>query len=301
MRKWLLFVLLISLLVLPSTAEAQGALKLKSIHIELWSEFDQPSMLVIHEFAVDANTQLPVDVTLRFPKDGNLIAVAYRENNQLISITDFSGPDEQGDWQAVKLKITSYNPYRIEYYEPLTRDGNKRSFSFRWFGDYAVDDFTVTMQIPADSTNVNTEPAFSQSVTSEDGLHLIGIIQQTGLKMGQSSEFKLQYEREATTVTNPSNSSNIQPAEPIGPNTEGRVAIDNLPWIIGGFGLALIGMALFFYYRSTQTTEQKARRRRRSGSSNEETSGEQAYCHECGARAHAGDRFCRTCGSKLRI
>lgn len=301
MRKWLLFVLFLSLLVLPSTARAQGAVKLKSINIGLWSEYDQPSMLVIHEFTVDANTPLPAEVTLRFPKDGNLIAVAYQENNQLITITDFSGPEEQGEWQAVKLKVTTYNPYRIEYYEPLTRDGNKRSFAFRWFGDYAADEFSVTMQIPADSTNVSTDPAFSESGTSEDGLHLIGVIKRTGLKMGQSSEFKLQYERKVTTVTNPSNSSNIQPSEPIDQNTEGRVAIDNLPWIIGGFGLALIGMALFFYYRSTQTTEQKARRRRRSGNTDEESSGEQAYCHECGARANAGDRFCRTCGSKLRI
>lgn len=301
MRKWLLLVLLFLLMVFPSAAGAQGGTKLKSIHIELWSEYDQPSMLVIHEFTVNESTPLPVDITLRFPKDGNLIAVAYQENNQLISLTDFSGPEEQGDWQAVKVKVNSYNPYRIEYYEPLIRDGNQRSFSFRWFGDYAADEFSVMMQIPADSTNVSAEPAFTESGKSEDGLHLIGVITQTGLKMGQAGEFKIQYEREATTVTNPSNSSNIQPAEPVGPNTEGRVSIDSLPWIIGGFGLALIGMALFFYFRSTQTTEQKARRRRRSGNTDEESSGEQAYCHECGARAHAGDRFCRTCGSKLRI
>ena len=57
--------------------------------------------------------------------------------------------------------------------------------------------------------------------------------------------------------TKPPNSANIQPSEPIGPNTEGRVSIDNLPWIIGGIGLALIGLALFFYWRSTQATEAK--------------------------------------------
>ena len=300
MRKWLMFILLVGVLVSPSAAEAQGGIKLKSIHIELWAEHDQPSMLVIHEFIVDESIALPVDVTVRFPKDGNLTAVAYQENGNLINM-DFSGPTEQGNWQTVKLNVTSYIPYRIEYYEPLTRNGNQRSFTFRWFGDYDVNEFTVTTQIPADSTNVIAEPPFTSTSSSDDGLSLAGFVASSGLKMGQSNEFKIQYERESETVTNPTNNSNIQPSEPIGPNTEGRVSVDNLPWIIGGFGLALIGMALFFYWRSTQTPEQKSRRRRRAGQVTAEDREGEAYCHECGARAHAGDRFCRTCGSKLRV
>ena len=298
MRKWLIFVLFVGLLVLPSTAGAQGGTKLKSINIELWSEYDQPSMLVIHEFTVDESTPLPVNVTLRFPKDGNLIAVAYFENTFVNA--DFTGPEEQGNWQTVTLNVQSYAPHRIEYYQPLTRNEDQRQFSFRWFGDYAVDEFNVTVQIPADSTNIVAEPVFSDTVRSADGLHSVGIVTRNGLKMGQSYEFKIEYERESESVTKPGDGSNIQPSEPINPDTEGRVSIDNLPWIIGGFGLALIGLALYFYWRSTQTNERKSRRHRRA-SNNEEDGGEQAYCHECGARAHAGDRFCRTCGSRLKV
>ncbi len=300
MRKWLIVILLVGLLIFPTVVGAQGETKLKSIHIQLWSEYDQPSMLVIHEFIVDQSTALPAQVTLRFPKNSNLNAVAYLDTNGKLIDTDYTGPAVQGDWQTVSVKVTSYDPYRIEYYEPLTRNGNQRSFSFRWFGDYAVDQFTVTMQVPADSTNLVADPPFTSTSTSGDGSFIIGTIEQGGLKMGQSNVFKLQYERQSDAVTKSSNSANIQPSKPINSNTEGRVSIDNLPWIIGGFGLALIGIALFFYWRSTQSIEQKSRRRRRAGHTDEDSGEEQIYCHECGTRARPGDRFCRTCGSKLR-
>ena len=298
MRKWLLGALLFSIMVFPSAAGAQGEIKLKSININLWAEYDQPSMLVIHEFTVDQSTPLPAKVKLRLPKDGNLIAVAFLENNQLVN-SDFSGPEEQGDWQIVTLNVQSYAPHRVEYYEPLTRNGNQRSFTFRWFGDYTVSDYDVMVQLPADSTNVEAQPEFTSTGASNDGAYFVGGFTLSSLKMGQSNEFKLQYERQSDAVSKVNN-SNIQPSEPIGPNTEGRVSIDNLPWIIGGFGLLLIGLALYFYFRSTQTPERKSRRRRGGTAVGEESEEEQAYCHECGARAQPGDRFCRTCGSKLR-
>ena len=303
MRKWLVIVLLLGIVGFPAHAGAQGNIKMQTVNVGLWSEYDQPSMLVIHEFILDKSTPLPAKVTIRFPKDGNLTAAAYTDEKGVLITTDIENPETLGSWQTVTLNVDSYDPYRIEYYLPLTRDGNKRSFTHQWFGDYPVGEFNVTTQIPADSTKVTTEPPLTEEATSEDGKLLIGRNTQTDLGMGESNEFKLSYERESESLTKPPNSANIQPSEPIGPNTEGRVSIDNLPWIIGGIGLALIGLALFFYWRSTQVTEQKSRRRRRSSRSNQEAEagGEPAYCQECGARAYASDRFCRTCGSKLRV
>jgi hypothetical protein len=298
MRKWLVFVLLLTLLPFPSPVGAQGGIKLKTVNVELWSEYDQPSMLVIHEFTVDESVALPVDITVRFPKDGNLTAVAFLSNGTFVN-TGYEGPETQGDWQIITLNVQSYAPHRIEYYQPLTRESNKRQFTYLWFGDYTVNEFNVAVQLPADSTNISTEPSFANTTPSKDGVHLVGLVSRANLKMGQSYEFKLHYERASDAVTVQANGSGIQPSEPVGPDTEGRVSIDNLPWIIGGFGLALIALALFFYWRSTQVPERKSRQRKRADN-NEEAAGE-AYCHECGTRAHAGDRFCRTCGSKFRV
>jgi hypothetical protein len=298
MCKWLVFGLFFGLMVFPLTAGAQGGTKLDALNIELWSEYDRPSMLVINQFVVSQDTSLPASVTLRFPIDGNLVAVAVEKNGEFFN-KDFTPPAEQGDWQTVTINVDSYDPHRIEYYQPLTRDGNKRAFKYQWFGDYSVKQFNVTIFVPADSTELITSPVLQNTVTSKNGLLTSGTVTKNEMKMGTSFQFDMQYQRTSTALTDPEAASQVQPVELVGKNTPGRVSITNLPWIIGGFGLALIVIALFSYWRSTQLGEEKPPRRRHP--QNEKESEEQAYCHECGARAHAGDRFCRTCGSRLRI
>jgi len=298
MPRWLIFTLLLGLMVFPAAASAQGGTKLESINIELWSEFDQPSMLVINEFVVSQDTMLPAKVTMRFPKDGNLIAVAIANNGDWFN-TDFEGPVEQGDWQTITLNVQSYDPLRIEYYQPLMREGDQRRFTYQRFGDYYVKEFDLNVLIPADSTNLVTTPPLSNTQISADKLHLIGRLSRSGMKMGQSFEFDLKYERTSDALANPNQTNQVQPSEPIGPNTAGRVSVNRLPWLIGGMGLALIIIALWAYWRSTQSSEHKPRRRRASHV--REGQDDQIYCHECGARAHASDRFCRTCGSRLRV
>jgi hypothetical protein len=296
MRKWLVFFLLLGLLIFPSTVGAQSTIKLDLMSIELWSEYDQPSMLVIYEFVVSEDTALPANVTLRFPKDANLVAVAVETNDGLFN-KDAAPPAEQGNWQAITIQVESHETHRIEYYQPLTRDGEKRQFRYQWFGDYYVKEFAVSILLPADSTELVTSPML-QNTTVTDGLGITGTVTKSELRMGNSFQFELEYQRTSNTLTDPAQADQIQPSEPVGADTPGRVSIENLPLIIGGFGLALIGIALFSYWRSTQSSDTKPRRRRRPS---HEEAGEQAYCHECGTRANPGDRFCRTCGSRLRI
>lgn len=298
MRKWLICIFLLGLVLFPSAAGAQGGTKLASLNVELWSEYDQSSMLVITRFVVSPETPLPTAVTLRFPKDAHLYAVAL-EKDKKPYIKEVDPPIEQGDWQTVTINVESYDTHRIEYYEPLKRNGTDRKFDYRWFGDYSVKQFDINILIPADSTDLVTSPVLQSTALSPDGTLLTGAVTKNDLKVMNSFQFDLEYQRTSTALAAPGKGDEIQPAEPVGKDTPGRVSITNLPWMIGGFGLALIVIALFSYWRSTQTGEEKPRQRRRD-QPNEETAG-QTYCHECGTRAHPGDRFCRTCGSKLRM
>ncbi len=299
MRKWLVVALLLGLMLLPSTARAQGATKLDAMNIQLLSEYDRPTMLVINQFVVAQDTPLPATVNLRFSKNANLVAVAVEKNGELYN-KDFTGPVEQGDWQTITINVETYDPHQIEYYQPLTRDNDKRQFSYQWFGDYYVKDFTISILVPGDSVNLITSPVLQKTELAADKSTISGTVTKNELSMGNSFQFHLEYQRTSDTLINPDQSNQVQPAEPVGQNTPGRISITNLPWIIGGFGLGLIIIALFIYWRSTQFAEAKPQRRRRRQTKKEEGN-EQAYCHECGARAHPGDKFCRTCGSRLRV
>jgi hypothetical protein len=300
MRKWLVLTLLFTLLILPARVDAQGETKLDSININLWSEYDQPSMLVIYQFIVSPETPLPAEITLRYPKESNLRAVAVQNDGEWYN-KGFTPSAEVENWQTIKIKAESYDPHRIEYYQPLTLDGNKRQFKFHWFGDYYVKSFTVNTLVPGDSTAFVTSPVLERSETSADGSMLTGTVTKTDLKTMNSFKFELEYQRTSTDLIELDQSTNqVQPAGPVNEDTPGRVSIANLPWIVGGFGLALIGIALFSYWRSTQSSENQPRKRRQPKTEAAAEEG-QAYCHECGARAHPGDRFCRTCGSRLRV
>ena len=298
MPKWLVFSYLLALLVLPSFAKAQGETKLETIDIELRSEFDQPSMLVSYAFTISEETPLPAEITLRFPKDSNLFAAAVKHGEKWYN-KDIVLPAEQGAWQTIKITAETYEPHRFEYYQPLVQDGDKRQFKFQWFGDYYVKEFTVHFLIPADSTDVVTSHALDETSTAYDGLLTTGTVTKHDLKMMNSFQFALEYKRTLTApVRQGQDTPQIVPVASVDENTPGRVSITNLPWIIGGFGVALIGVALFSYWRSTQSGEnQPLIRRPRKRKEMEEG---QYYCHECGTRALVGDRFCRTCGSRLK-
>lgn len=296
----LLSALLMILIPLPG-ARAQGGVRLEFLNVELWSEYDQPSMLVINEFAVAPNTTLPVEVKWRFPEAANLVAVAY-ENDGFLLNSPFESSAEQGDWQTISLSVDSYDTYHIEYYQPLVREGRIRMFDFKWIGDYGVNELRLSVSLPDDSVDVVTSPVLSSMEIQADRGLLFGIVSQSGLRMGSTYKFNLQYARDSDTLTDPNQANQVNPAEPLTTETEGRVSINNLPWIIGGIGIALIAIALSLYWRSTQTpsTSSIRPRIRRKGRGSKEDSGEPIYCHECGTRSTPGDRFCRTCGNRLR-
>lgn len=296
MRKFLLLIMLGLLFAFPASVFAQSDLKLTNVNVQLWPEYDQPSMLVITDFEIPATTALPVNVTFRIPKDANLIAVAVYSADGALTNAIFEGPQEDGEWQSFTVSLDS-TAGRFEYYQTLSFNGNQRIFSYLWDGIYAVDTFAIRVLEPFDTTSLKTDPALT-SISQESNLKYY---EGEPVALASGEQFILNLEYEKTTDTLIVNTQGVQPSAPVDENTPGRVSLSNsLPYIIGGLGVIMIVGGVVYYWQSgRRSTGGKSRKRSRSHAEEQED-GEETYCPQCGSRSKTGDRFCRTCGARLR-
>ena len=295
MRKRLMIAILMILFFATSPGYAQSAVALKTFHVQLWAEHDQPSMLVIYRFEVSDETRVPTSIDIRIPKAGNITAVAYEENGELLLADYMNSPVEDVNWQVIRIFLTKRTTYHVEYYQPLKREGEKRSFTFQWPGDHVIENFDIGIQVPNDSSGVKTTPAIP---FVQDQNFLSGGAMLNTMGEGDVYQLRLEYSRtsELPSVPPPSGQA-VEPLVPVDASTEGRVTLDNLPYMLGGVGAILIVAALVYLLRSGPS---RIRRRPLQKQPSPQGSASQTYCHECGTRAQAGDRFCRICGSKLR-
>ncbi|MCE9647043.1 MAG: zinc ribbon domain-containing protein [Chloroflexi bacterium] len=296
MRKFFLLLAVGVLFVFPSVVSAQDNVTLASVNVQLWPEYDQPSMLVITDFIVAENTQFPVSVTFRIPQDANLIAVAaYDVNGSLVNITDFEGPTADGEWRVFTINLTS-SAARFEYYQPLSFNGEQRIFSYLWDGAYAVDTFNLRVLEPLDTTSLATTPELTSILQEGDLKYYTG--EPVKLTAGQQFALNLDYKKSTDALI--TSSQAVQPAAPVDETTPGRVSLSNyLPYILGGLGVVMIVGGFAYYWQSGRGSSKKPRRRAHSNTEGGENE-EDTYCPQCGTRAKPGDRFCRVCGGRIR-
>ncbi len=296
MRKWLILLVCLGLLIpAPVQAQESPTVKLDTLSVMLWAEYDQPSMLVIYNFTVTEDTTVPVRVDLRFPVDANITAVAYQSGGELLLAQSQSLASEDEQWQKIQVFVTERTTYHIEYYQPLTRDGEKRSFIYQWAGDYAVNELDVEVQVPGDSKGIKTDPVIPMM---QSQFSFSGGGRKTGLAQGETYQLKVEYSRSSETPLATPVSSQVEPLSPVDETTDGRATLEKLPYVLGGFGILLIVAALVYFFRGQSAGARASRPRRRSRK--EEQASIPSYCPECGTRSQPGDRFCRVCGSKLR-
>jgi len=294
LQKWFLLPLLFALFITPFPAAAQGGIALDNLTVQLWPEFDQPSMLVIYDFTLAGNASLPVEVTLRFPGDANIIAVAYAEAGSLLN-APYQGPTPAGEWQTLTITIDTQTSYHIEYYAPLSTEDDRRNYTYVWKGDYPVNSLDVSLKVPVDATDVTTNPPMTD--TSPSGSDQQFLAWSTS-DLGGGEETNIQV---AYTKTSDQLSVTNQPLETgaVDESTQGRISINNyLPYILGGLGILLILSGALYFWQSSKGRSTTPRMRHRSQDA--DSNGEEVYCHQCGKRAQPNDRFCRTCGTRLR-
>lgn len=296
MRKLILTFLVGAFFVFPISASAQSDADLAFVTVQLWPEYDQPSMLVIVDFQTAANTSLPASLTFRIPAEANLIAVASDAGSGQFLDHPYEAPVAEGEYQTFSMVIEENKPYRFEYYQPLSFNGEERLFSYLWDNVYAVEKFQYLFLEPLDVTSSSLDPNF----TAQETFNGLNYYDGASVKLAAGEQYTLNLSYEKTTDTLVSQAQAVQIAEPVNEDTPGRVSLANsLPYIIGGLGVIMIAGGLMYYFQWGRRSAGSGKSRRRTHA-NADSNATSVYCPQCGARAKPSDRFCRTCGARLR-
>jgi hypothetical protein len=285
----------------PFSARAQDGVVLQNVQVDIWPEYDQPSVLIIYHISLSSQTSLPASLSLRIPSAaGKPHAVAMQDPAGLYNLN--YEMTAAGEW--IELLFTTPVPdVRIEYYDPqLDFSDQERSYVYRWPGDYRVENLSLQIQQPPTATNMAFKPALGSGRPGDDGLtyfnYMVGPVD-----AGTSFDLSVSYTKSDDQLTNPAQFAPIQPQEPVSASTDGRVTLDQvLPWALGALSLLLIMAGVLWYWRTGRTTapaRERARHARRAVPQ-EEDAREAVFCHQCGKKAGSGDTFCRACGTKLR-
>ena len=308
LKRFLLFTVLTLFFIVP-VAQAQGPVRLAELEVDLWPEYDKPAVLVIYHLKLAADTTLPVDVTFQIPAvagEPHAVAVRQLDGSLFNAVYDYQ---VNGEWANITITATMPE-IQIEYYDPqIITDGKSRSYTYIWPGDYAVDLMRIVVQQPLGATQMSVMPDLG-SFTQVDGDPMQYYMMEVGSpKAGEAVSVGLTYSKdtEALSIEN----LQVQPSAPINGNTgEQSSILDYLPWIIGGFGAILLAGGGVWYWQlnkaeAKSANQKRSRRTKATIKSPEqvaaENGGQNIYCHQCGKRAADGDRFCRTCGTKLRV
>ena len=297
MRRISALLLLLGLLFLFRPVHAQGNSSLSSAEIWIWPEYDRPDVLVIQRLLVSPETPLPATLIFRIP------AAAGKPSALAIGDTFTTASDQaveytletDGKWVKVVVKVTA-PAVLLEYYDPsLAKSEKSRTYLFEWAGDYAVGNFHIELQQPFDASAMQTDPVLPSVNPIPEGMtYYSGDF--GALAAGQVFTLDIQYQKDSDALS--VSFMSVQPSAPVDESTAGRVSWGTyLSWLIAGFGVLMITGGLYYYFRGSARSHPAARRRH---AASEEAAEGQTYCPQCGARARSRDRFCRTCGTRLR-
>jgi hypothetical protein len=272
--------------------------------IEIWPEYDKPSVLVIYRMTLASSTTFPATLSIPIPTAaGTPNAVAERQPDGSLYSINYTR-QVTGEWTYINFTTTA-SEVQIEYYDPsLEINGTSRHFEYIWPGGYAIAQLTMQVQQPVGATDMQISPSLGAGTVGTDGLTYY--TQDIGaITADQSIKITIDYQK--TTDTLSVQDLPVEPSASIPQSSISDINISSaLPWLLAILGAGLIiGGSVWFWRSGRQQTSRKIRHRRVSkdqpaAQADQKIDEDAVYCSKCGKRAAPGDQFCRSCGSPIR-
>jgi hypothetical protein len=288
--------------VLPAAAQAPDK-TIQDATLQLWSEYDDPGLLVIYSGAFTDTLAFPQDIAFPLPDNARGIQATARETDGRL-ITQ--------PWQILDGKLAYSLPgpgFHIEYYLDRPPSGDQREFSYTFETPYAIDSLSVRVQHPARATDFSLTPPAESSGVGEDGF-TYSELRRTNLKPGDKFDVKVRYKKTDQGLTRPSGAaapSESTPQVAAAPATAAASGLGSwLPYLLIGVGLlALLGAAIYWFLRGRKSPAPAhpvagAHRPKTAPSAAPTGAPDKAtaFCTQCGRQYASNDRFCAGCGAR---
>lgn len=293
---FLLIFIMLGLVWTPGSAAATQEVVFDSVMVDLWPEDEEPSVLVIYEIELAQSVSFPQELTLQFPANAEIQTVAARDEEKHLVPLEWQ---VSGTGQILDVQFTTQYPeIRLEYYDPaIVKQGDNRSFTFRWTSSYPVNDLSIYIQQPYGAGDLTTDPEMTQVATRTSTCSYY-MLEAGSVDAGFPYELTFHYSKNISNLAYPV--LEVFAAAPITRNTTGRAA--SILSVV--LGLMVIAMALIllvgiYYLRFRKKKDLQVKGGGPDGVVINPDK-RAVFCHECGSRSRAGDAYCRNCGTELR-
>lgn len=271
--------------------------------VRVWPEYDNESVLVIMNFSLPAQVQLPATLKFAIPKGALIAGIAeITPNNTFKYNYGNSYPPLQSgaDWDIATIQVQQFRSLQIDYYYDPGLPAGAGGRSFPLLLQVPLDAGTLELQVqePARATDFKVQPLIQRSGKAEDGFAYAGKTFPE-VKAGSTLGYVVSYSKpDGDPSTNPKKSA---PAE-VSTNNVLLAAILIIVVCIGGF-------VVYRLYRNpgrATSTPTKGRARPRTRPSpaappvavkDKRPAGNAR--HVATNRGEAGSRFCIACGEEL--
>ena len=291
--KRILFFLPILLLWTPLDAgyAQKQVTAVDSLVIELWPDYDRPSVLVLLTGTLPADTAFPVAVTLPLPETAQLNAVARIDSSDGVMKDDIISTARSG----VIEFITPDPLFRLEYYFPYRVNNNQKSFDFTWLADLSVNKLELRVQQPVSVNSLSTEPATEKVVKRDNGFdyHILPV---QAVPAGQPFSVLVNYKMATAQLSVeqlPSRGAGLQAPELSSKSSAGS----GTNWPIVAIVVGGLIIVIFFVRQMASRRPLSSTGKRRPAEAEEQSRAD--LCENCGKPVDEEDRFCAKCGTEL--
>ena len=302
-----IFIFVLLSILFATSAQAQlPADRIDTLILDLWPDYDEPSVLVLFTGTLSPDTPLPATINLPLHPDAEVNAVArITDENQMLDDVVFTIENDV-------LTLTTPDPrFRVEYYAPYETNGINHAFTFDWLTDISVESILAAVQQPTGATNMTVTPANANVVAdTTDGFTYYTFPPDT-IPAGEQFTIAFDYDMAIPKLSidnlpavNPSTETNTNSGATADTSSSSNsFTLDNVNWplVIGLLGIVLVAVVVTWLVATRQTQPARTTRKPRPKRANTpvKPAGKVRFCHECGNELNGNDKFCRECGTAV--